>query len=110
MGNTTKNRRDRSPAIFSWPLAPGRYANDMIPDLSPTPTTSPIRVDGVADRFEWVDGVADMEMEEGPANAGPSSMIFASIYIDTRPVWRSYARTLTTAGRCLRAVPGCVCT
>jgi hypothetical protein len=48
-------------------------------------------------------------MEEAPVNAGPSSMIFASIYIDTRPVWRSYARTLTTAGRCLRAVPGCVC-
>jgi hypothetical protein len=29
-------------------------------DLSPTPTTSPIRVDGVADRFYRVVGVGDM--------------------------------------------------
>ena len=36
-----------------------RYAIRRDPHLSPTPTTSPIEVDGVDDRSNWVDGVDD---------------------------------------------------
>jgi CO/xanthine dehydrogenase Mo-binding subunit/aerobic-type carbon monoxide dehydrogenase small subunit (CoxS/CutS family) len=48
---------------------PVSYASDRPEILSPTPTTSPIGVDGVADRLDQVDGVADrLDQVDGVAD------------------------------------------